>query len=38
MISPKVAIDFILTPDPEREAFYLSQIKSNSKGLTIPLF
>jgi hypothetical protein len=38
MISPKVAIDFILTPGPERAAFYLSQIKSNSKGLTIPRF
>jgi hypothetical protein len=38
MISPNVAIDFILTPDPERDGFYVSQIKSNSKGLTILQF
>jgi len=38
MISPKVAIDFILTPDPEPDGFYLSQIKSNFKSLTILQF
>lgn len=38
MISPKVAIDFILTPDPRLYEFYLSYIRDNSKGLTILQF
>src|SRR4030042_1962548 len=38
MISPKVAIDFILTPDPERNGLYLPQFEYNSKGLTILQF
>jgi hypothetical protein len=38
MISPKVAIDFILTPDPGLDEPFLPQIKGNSKNLTIRLF
>jgi hypothetical protein len=38
MISPKVAIAFILATDPESREVYLPQIRRNSKDLTIPLF